>query len=174
MKSNREAAVLVPVYRGADGELKIVLIRRCEGLVHGGQLAFPGGKREPSDRTPRETALRESHEEIGLAADAVRILQQLPVETTRTTGFSITPFLAQIRPPNDWHFDNQEVAEVLQAGLGNLLQADAHGEAIEYQPGCQAPRRIAFYRIGQQRLWGATYRILRPLVARLTVGEWRL
>lgn len=174
MKATRESAVLVPVYRDAHGELKIVLVRRSEGIVHGGQIALPGGKREPGDRTARETALREVREEIGIGAEAIRIIAQLPVEKTLSTGFSISPFLGRIKPPAVWHHAEQEVAEVLEIRLGSLLQTDAHGEALEYLPGWPAPRRIAFYRIGRHRLWGATYRILRPLVTRLTAGEWEL
>ena len=171
----RQAAVLVPVYRDADGELQIVLIRRREGLIHGGQLAFPGGKREPHDRSACETALREAQEEIGLAPHAVQILQRLPQEITLSTGFRITPFLARVQPPGHWRYAKQEVSEVLQVGLGRLLHAEAQDERTEQLAGGgQATRPMAFYRIGRERLWGASYRILQPLVGRLAAGEWRL
>jgi 8-oxo-dGTP pyrophosphatase MutT (NUDIX family) len=87
----REAAVLVPVYRRQDGELVVVLVRRAQGGVHSGQLALPGGQRDPSDADLAATALREADEEIGLAADRVELLAALPVVETRTTGFRIAP-----------------------------------------------------------------------------------
>ena len=166
------AAVLVPVFRDAERALTLVLVRRREGIVHGGQLAFPGGKCESIDRTPADTALRETREEIGITADAVRIVQQLPVVNTLTTGFTITPFLAHIHPPAVWRCAQEEVAEVLQIPLASLLRKDARDVAIEHLPGRDSPRVIPFYRVGQDRLWGATYRILHPLIPRLAAQQW--
>ena len=89
----REAAVLVPVYRRQDGELMVVLVRRAQGGAHGGQLALPGGQREPGDADLAATALREANEELGLAANQVELLAALPVVETQTTGFRVAPFL---------------------------------------------------------------------------------
>jgi len=44
-----DAAALVPVYRAGDGDVRIVLVRRSEGGVHGGHLSFLGGKHDPKD-----------------------------------------------------------------------------------------------------------------------------
>jgi 8-oxo-dGTP pyrophosphatase MutT (NUDIX family) len=70
----RAASVLVPlVERGA--ELRLILTRRAALLKHHpGQVAFPGGKQDPTDATPLDAALREAHEEIGLAPGAVEVL----------------------------------------------------------------------------------------------------
>jgi 8-oxo-dGTP pyrophosphatase MutT (NUDIX family) len=57
----REAAVLIPVYRAQDGALVVVLVRRAKGGVHGGQLALPGGQRDPGDAALATTALREAN-----------------------------------------------------------------------------------------------------------------
>jgi 8-oxo-dGTP pyrophosphatase MutT (NUDIX family) len=61
-----DAALAIPVYRSSDGELHIVMILRQPGGVHGGQVAFPGGKHDPEDETMLDTALREVREELGL------------------------------------------------------------------------------------------------------------
>ena len=58
----REAAVLVPVYRAQDGALVVVLVRRAQGGAHGGQLALPGGQRDPGDVDLAATALRKAEE----------------------------------------------------------------------------------------------------------------
>jgi len=171
------AAVLVPIYRSADGELRLVLVRRTDRGLHGGQIAFPGGKSAPEDRTLLETALREAHEEIGIRKSSVKILEHLPVIETRTTGFRIHPFLARIVPPKEWHVEKEEVAEVLEVRVKELADPQAHGEEMRYLPAPSAlqhkePQRVSFYRIGSHKLWGATYRILRPLIPRLVEGEW--
>ena len=169
-----DAAVLVPLFRDGDGALHLVLVRRGEGGIHGGQLAFPGGRCEADDPTPLDTAVREASEETGLSRDGIEILATLPVIETKTTGFRIAPFLARIRPPARWQPAEGEIAEVLDVRLDDLALPEAHGEALEQFAGWAAPRTIAFYRVGPYRLWGATYRILRPLVPRLTAGEWEL
>ena len=62
----REAAVLVGLVTRGDG-WQVLLTRRTDALRHhAGQVSFPGGRIEPGDRTPIDTALRESQEEIGL------------------------------------------------------------------------------------------------------------
>jgi hypothetical protein len=93
---------------------------------------------------------------------------------TRTTGFAITPFLARIVPARPWRSHVAEIAEVLEVPVADLARPDAHDEAIEEFPNWKGPQRIAFYRVGPYRLWGATYRILHPLLPRIMAGEWNL
>lgn len=167
----QEAAVLVPVYRH-DDELYLVLIRRSEGGIHGGQIAFPGGKHDPGDRSMLDTALRETHEEIGIAPAQVELLDRLPITETLTSKFRIYPFLARIVPPTRWRPQEREIAEVIEVKVNDLARPEAYGETIEHFPTWPEPRQIPFYRVGPYRLWGATYRILRPLIPRLLAGEW--
>ncbi len=174
MPELQDAAVLVPLFRDDQGELRLVLVRRGEGGIHGGQLAFPGGRREADDRTPLDTAIREACEETGLSRDAIEVLDRLPVIETLTTGFRIAPFLARIRPPERWRPAEGEIAEVLEVRVDDLALPETHGEALEKLAGWTEPRLIPFYRVGPHRLWGATYRILHPLIPRLTASEWNL
>ena len=87
-KPVKKAAVLVPIYRRDDGDLQLILIRRSSGGIHGDQLAFPGGKLEPRDRSMRETALRETQEEIGITSDKIQILAALPLRSLRDGAFA--------------------------------------------------------------------------------------
>ncbi|MBP2681467.1 MAG: hypothetical protein H6Q78_1330 [Candidatus Krumholzibacteriota bacterium] len=168
----QDAAVLVPVFRGDDGDLKIVLVRRTEGGIHGGQIAFPGGKRSPDDRSLWETALRETEEEIGLERARVHALEELPVVDTLSTGFRIYPFLGRLQPPPRWRLEPREIAEVLEVKVTDFLEPDRQGEEEWSLPEWPGPRRIRFFRVGEHKLWGATYRILSPLIPRLVGGEW--
>ena len=170
----RDAAVLVPLYRDAEGDLRLVLIRRTERGIHGGQLAFPGGKRDPEDPSLLETALREVAEEIGLERAAINVRETLAPFETRTTGFRIHPFLARIERPVQWVLAADEIAEVIEPRLADLGIPEAHGEEDWQLEGWPEPYRIAFYRIGEHKLWGASYRIFHPLLRRLIAGEWEL
>ena len=173
-KPVKKAAVLVPIYRRDDGDLQLILIRRSSGGIHGNQLAFPGGKVEPQDRSMRETALRETQEEIGITSDKIQILAALPLVDTKTTGFRISPFLARIIPPNTWNRQAREVAEIVEVRVGDLARPEAHGHEEKHFPTWSAPRQTPVYRVGLYQIWGATYRILQPLIPRLLAGEWQV
>ncbi|HEY3152370.1 MAG TPA: CoA pyrophosphatase, partial [Candidatus Binatia bacterium] len=125
-----DAAVLIPVYRSQDGELHIVMILRNPGGVHGGQIAFPGGKRDPKDETMLDTALREVREELGLIVERNDVLAELPMEQTRTTGYRVFPYLARIHLPNRWRIAQREIAEILDIKLRELTRPDAHDKMI--------------------------------------------
>ena len=168
----RNAAVLLPVFRDPGGVLRLVMLRRAEGGRHGGQLAFPGGGVEPQDRSLVETALREAHEEIGLPPESVTVLADLPEMIIRTTGYRIAPFLARIVRPERWQPDPREVAEVLELDLHELALPETRGESLEQFAGRSEPVLIEYYQVGPHRLWGASYRILEPVLHRLLGGEW--
>lgn len=167
-----EAGAIVPVYRRDDGHPVLVVVRRTPWGIHGGQLAFPGGKRESGDMTIVETALREAWEEIGLVRESVAILEHLPPLETWTTGFRIHPFLARIIPPEAWRKDEREVAEILEVDLEDLARPEARGEESIRFPSWPKAYTIRYYHVGRYKLWGATYRILEPLLPRLLAGEW--
>ena len=169
-----QAAALVPVYRDADGEIRLVLVRRSEGGTHGGQLALPGGKRDAQDRSMLDTALREAWEEIGLAREGIDILAHLPAVETRTTGLRIAPFLGRIVRPAEWRPDPREVVEVIEVKLGELTRPGAHAEEVKQLPSWPEPLRTPYYRVGPYQLWGVTYRIVDPLIPRLLAGEWSI
>ncbi len=173
-RARRESAVLVPAYRDAAGALRLVLVRRAAGGLHGGQLAFPGGVREPGDDSLLATALREAGEEIGLDPARVAVLAELDAIVTRTTNFHIAPFLARIERPDAWRPAFREVAEVLEPEVEALARDDARGEAVETFGTWPGPQRVPFIRVGEHRLWGATHRIVEPLLPRLLAGEWAL
>jgi 8-oxo-dGTP pyrophosphatase MutT (NUDIX family) len=168
-----DAAVLIPIYRenGQEGPLKIVLVKRTEGGPHGGQIAFPGGKCAPEDNSMLDTALRETQEEIGLEPEAVEILEELPPVDTVTTGFLIYPFLGRITRPPFWRREPQEIAEILEVDAYDLLRPEAHGREMRSFPEWPRPLEIPFYRIGRHKLWGATYRILHPLLPSLAAMD---
>jgi 8-oxo-dGTP pyrophosphatase MutT (NUDIX family) len=167
-----DAAVLIPVYRSQDGELHIVMILRNPGGVHGGQIAFPGGKHDPEDETMLDTALREVREELGLIVERNDVLAELPMEQTRTTGYRVFPFLARIAVPDRWQIAEREIAAIVDVKLTELTRRDAHDKMIGRFPTWEKAQQVSFYRIGDHRLWGLSYRILQPVLARLLAGEW--
>ncbi|OWP63870.1 hypothetical protein CDA63_06565 [Hymenobacter amundsenii] len=168
----RDSAVLVPVFRDADGELQLVMVRRTAFGVHGGQLAFPGGKPELTDADLQATALREAFEEVHLPPTHVQLLAALPTVAV-PSGYRISPFLGRIERPAVWQWQAREVDEVLEIPLRHLADELNHVEETWELLGWPGPRRVPFYRVGADYpLWGASYRIIQPLIPRLLAGEW--
>jgi 8-oxo-dGTP pyrophosphatase MutT (NUDIX family) len=165
------AAVLVPVFTAPGGGLRLVLVRKTLHGAHGGQLAFPGGRRQTGDATLIETALREAEEETGIDPAGVQILRALPEVVTLATGCRIAPFLGRIRRPAAWSLDEREIAEVIEVELASLLAPEATREEVWQLEHWPEPRRVRFIAIGQHKLWGASYQILRPLLPGLAALE---
>jgi 8-oxo-dGTP pyrophosphatase MutT (NUDIX family) len=159
-----DAAVLVPLYEDAAGELHAVFTRRRHDLSrHAGEISFPGGRRDAGEPLV-DTALREAHEEIGLPPGEVEIAGALEPRPTFVTGYSIYPFVGVISEPEaEWVLSQDEVAEVLQLSL-RALRAGA-GERRLVRKGI--PFRTPTYEVGRHLIWGATARILGDLLARV-------
>ncbi|MGH7927172.1 MAG: NUDIX hydrolase [Candidatus Binatia bacterium] len=169
-----DAAILIPVYRSINGELHMVMILRNPGGVHGGQVAFPGGKHDPEDETMLDTALREAREELGLIVDRGDILAELPMTQTRTTGYRVFPYLARITIPERWQLAEREIAEIVDVRVNDLIRPGAHDKMIDRFPTWQKAEQVSFYQVGAHRLWGLSYRILHPIIPRLASGEWNV
>jgi hypothetical protein len=92
---HRPAAVLVPVIDRPEGPTLLFTKRAAHLRDHSGQVAFPGGKVDPEDTTPIDTALREAWEEIGLESDAVRPLGYLDPYLSGT-GFLVMPVVGLV------------------------------------------------------------------------------
>lgn len=166
------AAVLVPLLR-VEGCWRLLYIRRAEQEQdhHSGQVAFPGGRCEPSERQPAETALREAEEEIGLDPATVDILGSLaPIHTV--SGFLVTPIVGLIAWPQALAPDPCEVARIFSiplAWLGNPANREVR---VWPERGHPLARRVAFYEpFDGERLWGVTAGITLDLLARLQVAS---
>src|SRR5215472_4605930 len=126
-----DSAVLAPIYRDPQDRLRLVFIRRSPHGIHGGQIAFPGGRREPEDADLLATALREAEEEVGLDPATVKVLTALPVIETMATGFRVTPFLGKLQgPPLTWRRQETEIDEILDVPIEDLARPESHD--VEY------------------------------------------
>lgn len=141
-RSPAHAAVLVPiVMRGADfSECTVLLTQRANHMsTHSGQIAFPGGKVDPQDADRRATALRETHEEVGLHPRHIQVIGELPVYVTGT-AFWVTPVIALVSPEFELAPNADEVQDVFEVPLAFLMNPAHH-------------RRHAFEWQGAQRQW---------------------
>lgn len=157
------AAVLVPLYQN-QGEWHLLFTRRTDSVdVHRGQVSFPGGRQE-QDESPVQAALRESQEEIGLAADDVQLLGELnPLLTV--SQFLVTPVVGRIPWPYQFSTNAVEVARCF--GVPIKWLADPSNLDIEYRqplvPGPEIPV-YHFKPYDQEVVWGVTARITVSLL----------
>jgi 8-oxo-dGTP pyrophosphatase MutT (NUDIX family) len=152
------AAVLLPLFRDDEGELRLVLVVRGALGRHGHQLSLPGGKREPGDASLLETALRETEEEIGLAREEVEVIAGLPPIDTRTTGFRVHPYLARIRRPERWRLAQGEITAVITPGVRTLADPSLRRERLLSFPSWPEPRRVQCLELEDgYLLWGSPY-----------------
>jgi 8-oxo-dGTP pyrophosphatase MutT (NUDIX family) len=169
------SAVLVPVFRDAGGELRLLLVERGSRGIHGGQLGLPGGKQEPEDESLLETALRETEEEVGLSRDRIEVLTPLDPLDTYVSGFRVHPFLARVDPPPEWRPAPDEIAAVVTPTVRSLADPSARYERELSAPTWLTPRRVDSVLLeGGQVLWGVTLRLLDSLLPRLLAEEWPL
>lgn len=160
----RPAAVLIPLV-AREGALRLLLTRRTSHLHdHAGQISFPGGRVDASDRDPVHTALREAQEETGLPAAAVEVLGHLPRYVT-ATSYEVTPVVGLIEQPFALQLDSFEVEEAFEVPLAFLMDPANHERRrVEFDG---APRTFyAIPWIAQARryfIWGATAAMLRNL-----------
>ena len=156
----KAAAVLVPLVDHGT-ELRVLLTRRSDGLAdHAGQISFPGGRIETTDKDAAAAALRESQEEIGLDPAAVRLIGQLDTYLVRT-GYQVYPLVGLLQPPRAFVLDRNEVAEVFEVPLGFFLRPGAkerHSRMFRGQI-----RHFFAYPYGNYYIWGATAGMLGNL-----------
>jgi 8-oxo-dGTP pyrophosphatase MutT (NUDIX family) len=171
-EGRRLGAVLILLYphRGAEEAEPLpylVLTRRTEMLrSHSGQISLPGGRYESGDGSLLRTALRETHEELGVDPSELTILGRLEPEPITVSHYLVAPFVAYVPRRPEFRPAQDEVAEVLEVPLAKLLDPDVVAEEIWEIRG--TPRQVSFFRHGEHKIWGATARVLGKLVALLT------
>lgn len=148
--------------------VQVLLTRRSEFLnKHAGQISFPGGRIEPADATPLAAALRETEEEIGLAAPQIQVLGGLPRYPT-ITGFMIHPYVGFVRESGLLVPQPEEVAEIFEVPLGFLLDPANHRpHTVEHQGRTYHVDAMPY---GEYFIWGATAAIFRAFYDRLRTG----
>jgi 8-oxo-dGTP pyrophosphatase MutT (NUDIX family) len=161
------AAVLVPLVDHADGLTMLLTQRGSQLANHAAQIAFPGGRLEPTDPDVASAALREANEEIGLDPGSARIIGYLPDHLV-ISGFRVTPVLALVTPPLDLVLNPDEVAEVFEVPVDYLFDVANHKARLRRV----GDEEMLLYDItwNEKNIWGATAGMLLTFARMLREG----
>jgi len=161
----RPAAVSLVLVEGAEGA-EILLIKRAERADDpwSGQIAFPGGRRDPRDRDLVGTAMRETREETGVelaAAERLGVLDDFVPRSVTLPLVIVRPFVFAL-PRRPVLTTNAEVQRAFWVALARLSEPAVQSQlTITLKDGV---RTFPAYRLGEDIIWGMTERILTPFV----------
>jgi len=160
LEQREQAAVLVPVVAAQEPEL-ILTLRPTAMNAHGGEVAWPGGRQDPGDRTLLYTARRETDEELGIAAHQIDIVGELRPFISKF-GLLVTPFVGIVEEPVDLIPNPMEIEAVFSVPLSYLIDdprsatdvIERHGERHD----------VPVYHFDGYKIWGLTAMILREFL----------
>ncbi|HEX6558223.1 MAG TPA: CoA pyrophosphatase [Longimicrobiales bacterium] len=164
----REAAVAL-ILRPRD-ELELLLIKRAvhERDPWSGHVALPGGRRDALDADLVDTAVRESHEEVGITisrdTDLIGALDEVAPRTPRLPPILIAPFVFAAPATASARIDAREVEAALWVPLSALRDENAVSEILIELEGDADSRRFPALKYGEYVIWGLTHRILEQFL----------
>ena len=163
----RESAVLMPVFE-EGGTSHFLLTRRTEGVkTHKGQISFPGGMRLGNESL-EQTALRETHEEVGIPGDRIEVLGRYH-DYLSITRYRVAPFAGFVRQPFPAIPQKAEVAEIIRVPFE--VFTDPSRLRVERQKRLGVMMDVYFYRYGRYDIWGLTARIIKDFLEELRLTE---
>ncbi|MGV8954356.1 MAG: CoA pyrophosphatase [Cypionkella sp.] len=152
------AAVLIAIVARPEGPTVLYTERSPDLRSHSGQVAFPGGKIDPTDRDAADAALREAYEEVALERADARVLGYMPTYFTGT-NYLITPVVATVVPSGPFVPNPGEVHSVFEVPLARILNADSYGR-FRFERGDQRGQTWQIDHDGH-RIWGITANLTR-------------
>ena len=161
-KNPKTAAVMMLFYP-KNGETHLVLIvRNSYQGVHSAQIAFPGGKYEPRDQIFENTALRETHEEIGIPPDSIEILKAFTRLYIPPSNFMVYPFFGICRDEIVFVPDTSEVADISELPL-SVFMGDDILVSVNLTTSYAENIMVPAFKIEEHIVWGATAMMLSEL-----------
>lgn len=158
----RKAGVMMLFYPKDDITHLVLIVRNAYPGIHSSQIAFPGGKFENSDPNIQYTALRETHEEIGIPTDKIEVIRAFSEIYIPPSNFLVSPFLGVSKSELQFKLQPDEVAGIIEMPLSKLLDdaiITSHTLDTSYATAMEVPA----FQIDQHIIWGATAMMLSEL-----------
>lgn len=160
--STRIAAVLIPLYQIKESIFTVFIQRTEYEGVHSGQISFPGGMKEQSDKNIIETALRETYEEIGVKSSSISVIGTLTPLFIPVSDILVTPVAGWMDCKPEFKLENNEALFLIEGDLKRFL--DPSIVKIKCFEVRGEMREIKYFDYNSHVIWGATAMILNELM----------
>lgn len=158
----RIAAVMMLFYPKKDSAHFVLIVRNSYKGVHSAQIAFPGGKYELQDGNYAITALRETHEEVGIHPDKIEIIKPFTQIYIPPSNFMVYPFLGISKEELVFVLEPAEVASIIEIPLSTFL-SDAIVIEAKLSTSYANDINVPAFKIEEHIIWGATAMMLSEL-----------
>jgi len=159
----RRAGVMALFFPGSDGMARLLFIlRNPDSGVHSAQVAFPGGQYENADRDLRQTALRETEEEVGVPASEIQLIRALSQVYIPPSRFEVSPFIGLLPHNPDFRKQDSEVAALIEVPLYDVMN---DSNLVKRQLTTSYAREITVpaFELEGHIVWGATAMMLNEV-----------
>jgi 8-oxo-dGTP pyrophosphatase MutT (NUDIX family) len=158
----RESAVLILFYPSKNKIFAPLILRPQYDGVHGGQMAFPGGRAEKEDENLIRTAMREAQEEIGVRLTDIKVIGQLTKLYIPPSNFFVQPVVGYMNHKPEFYPDAREVDKVIEIALEEIINPEIIGRKMLNVRGVEID--APFYQIQEHTVWGATAMMIAELL----------
>jgi len=156
------AAVLALFYPNQNNEVTLLLTKRANyNGTHSGQISFPGGKVEQSDLNLKQTALRETYEEVGIIDEDIEVIREFTEVYIPPSNFLVTPFIGIIYNKPVFKVSS-EVAKIIEVPFSKLIDETSIG-SIKITNSYMKETSVPCFKIDDSIIWGATAMILSEI-----------
>jgi 8-oxo-dGTP pyrophosphatase MutT (NUDIX family) len=164
IKHAKKSAVLILFY-GEGENLRMIVIRRSNYVgVHGGQIAFPGGRYEEEDGDVHITALREIEEEIGIERDKIEVLGRLSDIYVPPSNFLISVFVGFLSETPVYTIQEREVAEVIEIPFVDFFKSGLIKEKEFIVSSSNQASKAPYFDVSNAEIWGASAMVISELL----------
>ncbi|MFY9310204.1 MAG: CoA pyrophosphatase [Bacteroidia bacterium] len=158
----RKSAVMIVLLPSEGGVNTLLIQRPVYDGVHSGQVAFPGGKFEETDRDLQETALRETYEEIGIETNEIQVIGKLTELYIPPSNFLVSPYIGFVEKQPEFLINTYEVQRIISVDLFSLNDETIKTErVITHSSGYKI--KAPCYEIEELTIWGATAMMISEL-----------
>lgn len=163
IKNARQSAVLALFYPDILQQTKVMLIlRKTYKGVHSAQVGFPGGKVEEEDQNLMHTALRETHEEVGVSPDLVTVYKEMTQVYIPPSNFYVQPFIGIANQTPNFKKQDEEVEALLEVALSDLLN-ESNVVTKRVSTSYDVEVEVPAFNLNNHLVWGATAMMLSEI-----------
>lgn len=163
MKNAKHAGVLAMFYPNQESSTNLALIlRKTYNGVHSAQIGFPGGKIEPEDLTLKETAVRETYEEIGVEIANIEVLKQMTEIYIPPSNYFVQPYLGICKSTPQFFKQEEEVEDIIEVDLHHFIDESSVVSSV-VETSYNKKMEVPAFKLNGYVVWGATAMMLSEI-----------